>query len=516
MAWSYDRARERIHEAVATIPQIRVETFDVYLPRVRALNETRGEAPQADMVRDLGRGDAVLVDTVQVYVNVINYNDMRLEAGRESEASHGRALSFLHVHYAALDRASDGAGAQRIDFHGPRMHTVFPVAVPDDGGYQEAVRQALRLARETVELSAAGSRDIVRSQVQPQFRIGIDIGRCVAVDSGRKGEREPLFIGSAANHAAKLAEGDQPGIYLSDRVRALFGQMRVGGLAFERRSVLSGADASRLLRDGFAEDAARVSRKIEAMREDLRAHRDATIGSDGFVFHPQTLPLRGIDYAALRPSNSVRMPMASIFADLDGYTAYVDRAVASGGVGDAVRDLHVIRGELNAVLQDDFKGRKVRFIGDCLHGLIATGEGNQTHLARTVDLATACAGGIRSSFDLCLEHLPTANGLGLAIGCEVGPTPVSRIGIRGERSVRVASSVATLVSEQIQRDCDGRQTRLGPEALRHASSETKRLFDGQGVGTDLDYDAVALQSAVAATAAGGVQEPVAEGRHYAA
>lgn len=514
MAWSYDRALKRIHEAAATIPQVRVETFDAYLPRARALNEMRGEVPKTDMVRDLSRGEAVLVDTVQVYVNVINYNEMRLESGRETETSHGRALSFLHVHYAALDRASDDVGAQRVDFHGPRMHTVFPVAVPDDAGYQKAVRQALRLARETEELSAAGSRDIVRSQVQPQFRIGIDIGRCVAVDSGRKGEREPLFIGSPANHAAKLAEGDQPGIYISDRVRALFGQMPVGGLVFERRTVVSGADSSRLLQDGFAEDSARLKRKIDAMREDLRAHRDATIGSDGFVFYPQPLPLRGIDYATLRPSNSVRMPMASIFADLDGYTAYVDRAVASGGVADAVRDLHIIRGELNAVLQDDFNGRKVRFIGDCLHGLIAAGEGSQTHLARTVELATACAGGIRSSFHLCLDQLPTANTLGLAIGCEVGPTPVSRIGIRGERSVRVASSVATLISEQVQRGCDGRQTRLGPEALRHASSETKQLFDGRGIGTDLDYDAVTLQSVAAATASGGVQEPVAEGRHY--
>jgi class 3 adenylate cyclase len=516
MTWSYERAQRRIEDSLASAPQVRVENFSDYLPRMIALRASRMEdAPEPNVIRDLGPGAAVIVDTVQVYVNVVNYNEMRLEAGRETEVSHGRALSFLHVHYAALDRASDGVGGQRVDFHGPRMHTVFIHSNPEDlDGYREAVRRALRLARETVELSAAGSRDIVRSQIAPKFRIGIDIGRCVAIDSGKKGEREPLFIGSAANHAAKLAEGSVEGIFVSDRVRSLFGIPQEGSFAREHVGAISPLQLSLLIQDGFSEDEERVARKIGAMRDELRKHRDATIGTDGFVFHYHEPPLRSIDYAALRPSNSIRMPLVSIFADLDGYTAYVDNAVRKGGVALAVRDLHVIRTELNAVLQDDFQGRRVRFIGDCLHGLIAAGNAEQANLTQTVERATACVGALRSSFDLCLDSLTSAASLGLAIGYELGSTPISRIGIRGERSVRVASSVATLTSELCQRACGGSQSKIGAEAFKYASPATRRLFDDYGVGSDIDFDTVALQSPAAVAAGGETAEPVAEARHH--
>jgi len=205
------------------------------------------------------------------------------------------------------------------------------------------------------------------------------------------------------------------------------------------------------------------------------------------------------------------MPMVSIFADLDGYTRYIDQAMAANRVGEAVRDLHVIRGELNAVLQEDFSGRKVRFIGDCIHGLVAHGSSTQTDAKASIEQATACAGALRSSFDLCVEYLPTAGNLGLAIGLEFGATPISRIGLRGERAVRVASSLATLTSEQCQSDCTGEQTKIGPVAYAEASLETRRLFGSSHVGTDITYDSVVL-SAPAGTAASA--EPVAEARHH--
>ena len=162
-------------------------------------------------IRDsLQPGQAVLVDTVQIYVNVVNYHEMRLDQGRETPESHARALSFLHLHYAALDRASDGFGAQRVDFHGPRMHAVMLQAAGGDPvSRREVIEQALRFARRTIAISEAATRDIARASRPPVFRIGIDIGTCVAVDSGRADEREPLFIGGAANHAAKLAEGEE-------------------------------------------------------------------------------------------------------------------------------------------------------------------------------------------------------------------------------------------------------------------------------------------------------------------
>lgn len=515
MSWNYSRARERVARSLQEAPAISVQRFrEDYLVEMRQRNASMGIQDSAQpTIRDLRPGQAIVVDTVQIYVNVINYEDMRLDQGRETPESHARALSFLHLHYAALDRASEGFGAQRVDFHGPRMHTVMLQSAATDVASQQAlVEQALRLARRTIAISEAATRDIARASTSPVFRIGIDIGTCVAVDSGRGDEREPLFIGGAANHAAKLAEGDRGGIYVSDRVRMLFGLSQKGGLLLERSSPLEGRELSIMAQSRLNEDS--LAADTETVRDTIRGHRDATIGMNGFNFHHHTPPLRSIDYASLRPSNGIRMPLVSIFADLDGYTRYVDEATAAGNVHDPVRDLHVIRAELNAVIQDDFDGRKVRFVGDCIHGLIAVGNSTSTDASGSVERATVCAGALRSSFEVAQEFLPSARRLGLAIGYELGATPISRIGIRGDRAVRVASSNATLSSELCQRLCTGQQTMIGERAFAAASDDTRALFDAGKIATSMDYDAVLLGSTPAAAAAGEIAEPVADNRSH--
>jgi hypothetical protein len=516
MSWNYHRARERVTRSITEAPEIRVERFrEDYWARIQNVRAMLGARTDVEpVIRDLSPGQAVLVDTVQVYVNVVNYNQMRLVQGQETAESHARALSFLHLHYAALDRASDGAGAQRIDFHGPRMHTVMLQTAGSDAAARAAtVARALSLARRTIAISEAATRDVARSSITPLFRIGIDIGTCIAIDSGRSDEREPLFIGRAANHAAQLAEGDRPGVYLSDRVRALLGLPQRGSLTLERMSEAGGLELAALGASASV-DPIDVRSRVDEVRETMRKHRDSTIGVDGFYFHHHQPPLRTIDYSALRPANSIRMPLVSIFADLDGYTRYVDEAMAAGNAADPVRDLHVIRSELNAVLQDDFEGRKVRFIGDCLHGLIAAGNSVSTDAAESVERATACAGALRSSFDLVLEHLPSARRLGLAVGLELGPTPISRIGIRGERSVRVASSVATLESERCQSLCTGSQTMIGERAYNAASYDTRDLFAMGRIATNLTFDSVVMSSPPAAKAAGLIAEPVVDNRSH--
>jgi class 3 adenylate cyclase len=234
--------------------------------------------------------------------------------------------------------------------------------------------------------------------------------------------------------------------------------------------------------------------RIAAWREDLRTNESASIDPDAFQFHHHTPPLRSIDYASLSPSRSIRMPLVSMIADLDRYTAYIDRCMATGRIGEAVRLLHILRSEFNAVLQQDFDGRKVRFIGDSIHGVLAEGTSRETDEAATITLAARCAGALRSSFKLCQELLPEALQLGLAIGFECGPTPISRIGIRGDRAVRTATSRTVRASERCQRACNGEQTMIGDAAHAKATPAIRRLFGPTQIANDLTYDDVATQS----------------------
>ena len=88
------------------------------------------------------------------------------------------------------------------------------------------------------------------------------------------------------------------------------------------------------------------------------------------------------------------------------------------------------------MLHTDFAGRKVRFIGDCVTGLLVEGTAQTTDAIGTISNMTLCAGGMRSSFNLALPKLEAsgvdASGLGLAIGFEYGPMNVTRLGIKGE------------------------------------------------------------------------------------
>lgn len=88
-------------------------------------------------------------------------------------------------------------------------------------------------------------------------------------------------------------------------------------------------------------------------REYLEQASDAA-----FRFHHKEPPLKDIVFAEHPPSNAIRMPLASIFADIDGFTAYVDHAIQTGNVAEAVANLHVLRAEMAAVLREDFGGAK--------------------------------------------------------------------------------------------------------------------------------------------------------------
>lgn len=488
MAWSEARSRTRIEKLVQSVPtaQVNVSVFDdAFLSKRRTEIQSRRAAGgrSEELIFNVGPRSAVVVDGAHVYVQLLDFADAMLEQQRETEESHRRVLSMLHLHYAACDSIAERFEAQRVDYHGPRMHTVI---VSPTGPENEVVRaqRALAFADAVKRTIEEVGHAVSGGRYSTRVRIGIDSGTAVAVNSGRANEPEPLFLGNPANYAAKLAEGDEAGIFPSDRIRFALGLTRVvGGITAEKRmaidatSGLAAANARQFVMN--AADIAAASTRAASRLSSVR-----------FEFHAHTPPLKTIDFADLMPSNSIRMDLVSIFADLDQFTAYVSDCIRSGRIREMVTTLHVIRGELAATLKDDFGGRKVRFIGDCLHGLVAEGTSHAVDARTTVTAAVHAAGGMRSSFELCREYLPDAGRLGLAIGIEFGTTPITRIGIRGDRSIRCSVSKAVTASEELQARCDGEQTAIGTRAYQNASASIKRIFGSEMVADGLDYASV--------------------------
>lgn len=476
MTWNRDKAIERIQDLIKSIPSVDTQEFET------------DSRLQIKSLSNLVPNKAVVVDGVHIYVHLIRYNENILKEDRETEAAQARALEFLHLHYGACDRVIAERNAKRIDFHGPRMHAV--VAEPKGKSNARArVIEAMELAQEMMLLSELANKEIGNGKYPASFRIGIDTGLCVAIDSGTRNESEPLFLGSPANHAAKLADGDIPGIFISDNVRRILGMsdsQMATSLDKERLTEIKDINVFKVNSSQFSRafPIKNANELLSDWKSDITAQK---VEGSRFKFHYHRPPLVNIDYEKLFPSNSIRMPVVSIFADIDGYTNYIDTAVRNNRVGEAVKVLYVIRKELQNVIQKDYDGRKVRFIGDCMHGLIASGSETEVDESATVKVAVECAAAIRSSFELCKELLYHANTLGLAIGLELGETPISRIGLRGDRSIRLATSVATITSEEEQSRCSGDETAIGSSAYEAASVNIQNVFGSARIARNFNY-----------------------------
>ena len=291
------------------------------------------------------------------------------------------------MHYRVWDSIVDGDDGDRIDYHGARLHAVIASPV---GNPAAQIERAVALARKLTE----AARKVGDAHGFPsRIRFGIDHGKCLAMTTGRGAhEKDTLFLGRPANHAAKLvASSSEQGIFLTDTA-----QKRVAAGAIQKRA------GTMTLDEAYVETAAR---KYAFDSLDRTASAVATDFSEPmFRFKRPTLPLSTVKFSELSPANSIRMGMASIFADIDGFTNFVDQSILGGSekIREAVKVVHVIREELNSVLKEDFGGKRVRFIGDCIHGCVAEGE-RADDAAKSVREAVLCASAMRSSFDLCLE-----------------------------------------------------------------------------------------------------------------
>lgn len=498
MSWSRERSIQRIRAAQESAPTaaIALRRFDEFDLEARRAEIRRAQAEYnryEDLIFNVGRNQAVLVNGVHVYARILGYHEAVAENGLETVRAHRRLLQMLHTHYSMSDFIAEDFEAQRVDYHGPRMHAVIPTPVGAEQAYERA-RRAIAFAQALRQAIERANRELdIDGLPNVRIRIGIDSGPAVAVNSGRGSEPEPLFLGDPANYAAKLAALEAPGIYISDRVRRDLGipslsPLPVMALAMEREIDMSAGIAfdmtgRRLLRD--VPDAAEISNgALRKMREFARG----AAGHPNFQFQAFSPPLRNINFANLSPASSIRMGLVSLFADLSGFTDYVSQSIRNGRIEQMVSNLHVIRAEMAATVREDFDGRKVRFIGDCIHAELAEGTAQNVDVQGTVVRAVEAAGGLRSSFEVCQLMLPDIGHLGLGVGLEFGETPITRLGIRGSRSVRCSTSRAVSSSEFEQERCEGDESAIGIAAYAVAPPSIRQMFGAGRKMSGLDYE----------------------------
>ncbi|WP_278983747.1 adenylate/guanylate cyclase domain-containing protein [Sphingobium yanoikuyae] len=442
-----------------------------------------------DYVRDtdlhgLARNKAYRVDGVHVYADILNLGEMLQSTEVEGETCHKRTLRFLNLHYRAVYRIIAAVDAIQVDFHNQRLHLVVAKPYGDEAA---RVHKAVAIGQLIMDVLAKTGEDGDDKIPSAKVRVGIDTGLALAVRNGRRGSSEPLFLGVPANHAAKRAGGGtKTGIYLSNEAR---GAIDLDAVDDEDVSALTAAEV------GDSQEEAALAVTADGIVRDWKKDLEANpIGK--FSFSGHTPPFADLDLEVLTPGNSRRNDAISIYADIDGFTAYVaDNIDDDDDAMDVVRALHVLRAELDAVLTEDFGGRKIRFIGDCVHGVIGEGTAQTADTEASASTAILCAGGLRSGFVRALELLEDEGidvaGLGIAIGLDAGPVALTRLGMKGSM-IRCATGRAILASEHEQRRCAGDETAVGAVAYGWCSNAGQKIFGSSRKRSGLTYD-VALE-----------------------
>lgn len=474
--WNKDRAAAHINKKIEEVSDVNIKDYG----RDKSLS-------------NIAVNEAYRVDGVHVYADILNLDEMLNVTGIEGEQCHKRTLRFLDLHYRAVTRVLDRVDAKRVDFQNQRLHSVF---VKPYNSEADAEKKRLQRAVATAQLIIDVLKETGDEEERlpaAKVRIGVDTGCALAVNNGRRGSREPLFLGDPANHAAKIAgKGKATGIFLTNSARKVLG---LESLDKPEHSALTNETIA------ACQEAAALDVTAEAIVKEWKADlKNKPIGN--FVFTGHTPPLCTLDISALTPGNSRRQDAVSVYADISGFTDYVGEHI-DHATEDVVRVLHVVRAELERVLHVEFEGRRIRFIGDCMHGLLCEGTAQTTEAEKTVTNATLLSGALRSSFNLALERLSdkgyATGDLGLAIGFEYGPMTVTRLGMQGDR-IRCSVSRGVLESESRQRDCYGHETAIGPAALKVASEAVRALFGRDGKARDLDYNEAVEQLADAGDA----------------
>lgn len=461
--WSKDSAKERILARISEVEKVTIKEY------VRTTN-----------LEGIANGVAYRVDGVHLYIDILNIGDILDVTDFEGETCHKRTLRFLNQHYRAVRNILLDVDAIEVDFHNQRLHAVFAKPYDDEKArIQKAVATA-QLIRDVLKMTGSDGSDPLPAA---STRVGIDSGKALAVNNGRRSSREPLFLGNPANQAAKRAGGTVEGIFMTNNARKVVGWKEV-------QNVDATALTSAQIEE--AEDAADLPVTVEDVLDQWE--KDLANNPIGvFSFSRHTPPYRTIDLETLTPGNSRRQESTSIYGDIDNFTKYVAARVDDDDdAKSVVKTLHVLRSELDSVLYDDFAGKKIRFIGDCIHGILVEGTSQTTDDEETSKNALLCAAAMRSSFNLAMTELKAAGidagDLGLAIGLEHGVMSVTRLGMKGER-VRCCISRSVLASEEEQLRCNGSQTAMGSTLYKHAPEGFRTLFGDTRRRSDFDYPA---------------------------
>ena len=371
----------------------------------------------------------------------------------EGVESYQELTRAIHLYQQEVFRIVSLFEGYQVHFQGPKLHAIL--YKPFGDGTMMAVRAIL------LQLVLNDFLHRVFHRIFPRYQTlmlasGADIGKTIATANGQRNDREPLFIGSPANYAAKIIHHTDELPRLTQNVHKLLPK-EVRKLCVpveEKQTIPMDVYHVPLVDQGTLERLLRwydiawrpdVSRRIFE-----QAKRSISLAS---ITHRSEQTLIDLDQLSIH--NNRRVLAASLFADVSGFTKYVEEHEHTNTQDAAIRIFHAIRREMSRVVSDDYEGLRIQFQGDRVQALFHVPKGDRRAIALQV---VEAAMGLQSSIETTLKQcLPAqATSLHLAIGIDIGATFVSRLGVR-ERRDPICLGRAVECAAALEEACQGQQ-----------------------------------------------------------
>lgn len=429
MSWNYTRSEERIRKHLDNMGEITVTKL------------TR----EADLHTLLSETNCREIYGAHVYFQVTNLPQL-ISDGHYSRDDYKRLIQGLHIYQREVSRIVESSSifnGVRIHFQGAKLHALF--YRPIDNSEKIATRAVL------LQLVL---KDFVTNVFNPAFpyyddftvAAGTDLGNAIGTRNGSRADRELLFLGAPANHAAKI---------ISSAGRLRLTQRLYEALPTKLQDLCTEIDADTYQLVWVSKS------ELDELLADYSIEWDREDSEERVAEDKKAFPLNSIDFSSaevlinldsLSIYNNKRVEAASIFGDVSGFTKYIDDAVTEEEQRTALRVFHAIRREMAHVVKDDFEGLRIQFQGDRVQGLFHLPKDDKAAIATEVVNAAV---GLQSSMEHTLKAAlnPDADTLTLAVGVDMGTTLVTKLGTRAHRD-RIC--IGEPVEEAAR--CEGRST----------------------------------------------------------
>lgn len=478
MSWNYDDSLKRIGDHLDNMGEIEIEK----LVREADLNSLLTETKCRE------------IHGAHVYVYITNFSRIATESIPD-ETEYKRFIQAVHVYQREVARIVETIfDGLRIHFQGPKLHALF----------YRPIDKTEKLATKALLLQLV-LKDFVSSVFNPAYPLldnfsiagGADVGDAIGTRNGRRNDRELLFLGACANYAAKI---------ISSGGRLRVSKEVYDALPEDLRELCAETDE-----DEVYQISTLTQTKLDELLEKYDIDWDREKSEERVKDDKRDHPLKDIDYSSanelidldsLSIWKNKRVLAASIFGDVTGFTAYIDRAETNEEKRKALRVLHAIRKEMATVVSVDYNGLRVQFQGDRVQGLFHMPKNEEADIATE---AMDAAVGLQSSMEKTIKvKLPEADELQLAVGVDIDTTLVSKLGTRAHRD-RICLGAPVENAAKYEEKCSGGQIGVSKriyDALPERLSKHFKYDSGVGcyVTEGLTADKVERAAKASATA----------------